>query len=1137
MNITHNNFLMIAINLKNFYNIGNTLSYIFILRTADTINHYKLVFNINKLNEDDLDQNKTFNYYITDQDDNKIFSGAESNILDYDDLSVVEQKNYHNNFSFFGINLLDILPELSDNNLTGYIFEEIFKPDETKFRILNDEEINALDITERREYKHKLKEYELKEDARIKNALLYSSSFNSGLKIEVPISEQYKSQLLNEIERQLLFFETKPYIIEYTNFGPMVHELVAYQEVLQQYFIEFVPNFYLSEKKILDGNIWWMDKKYSDFISAYSKVTNRGENLLLVQGNVTYPIDLQAMIDTLKSASRDPRFEIESEYLPIVEALRTGYYNSIDVTSFRNFFCGVMFFDIGEINFHPSRESLNYDITTSLKIFDKIVQVIKLVGTKMMDTLNACIDDIHLAGVKYNIGNQTNLMFENDKYFGPTRLNLIGNIFPKILLNITPEKTVLEKLKELYKPGEKLVQLTTTKRDPGSENPEIGKVTSNRASNYKVATGYNFENALLTAPLSTVLVFVDSWKSRKNFMEHYIDIINYYIGKAKTEDQEAVADYHEKNPDTLYEDAPRKHCKVIGSSSIQLVECKVQGLPTLTSIDNPNYGLFQPIFINREHLKDENISPEDFMKALGMASYNDIYPRAFNLKDEIANLIKIGKASLPEKTRSSTAGIQKAIGTIKIDTIGKSSLSFSESNLYYKKKLRDEQLVEIFDKILAANSNPDLTSINKTIIILPLNKRGERTKINHQFFNLYNHENHSSEIYNLMLVSKFDSFATRPDGANNNHYVISINENMFEQVRDELNVLANNTKYLAGGIKILDINAPETIDVFFDHIVKTYSKKVIDITQVGEIMIDPRYIYNRLNTHLNKIFTNITEYENFKHNPYPRLIKEFYFSWYVLHNTVLNNEQSQLNRHTTLILKIFLYKASDIALPQEIINNITFDIYTKSIYGSNKNRTLILEHILKKYNEIKPKFIQISNNNIFDLNRLEYNSSGINKNEYKYPLLNNILHVISNKSILDLKKNNTNFDKLVNRFEKINPNIYRNVENVLTNYLKVYVEDFMNIEHNINFLDFDKTGTLLSNGEMQYKILASTSINRLQNQETKNKKLKSLIFGKEYKKQKQLAMKVIADMYEEVVEQTDQECSIQSGDSCSTSAA
>jgi hypothetical protein len=99
----------------------------------------------------------------------------------------------------------------------------------------------------------------------------------------------------------------------------------------------------------------------------------------------------------------------------------------------------------------------------------------------------------------------------------------------------------------------------------------------------------------------------------------------------------------------------------------------------------------------------------------------------------------------------------------------------------------------------------------------------------------------------------------------------------------------------------------------------------------------------------------------------------------------------------------------------------------------------------------------------------------------------------------------------------------------------------MNIEHNINFSDFGESGTLLSDGEMQYKVLARTSINRLQNQETKNKKLKNLIFGKEYKKQKQLAMKVIADMYEEAAEQAaeqaDQNCSIQSGCSCSTSAA
>lgn len=1127
MNITYNNFLRLAINLKNFYNIGSTLAYIFILRTENSANHYKLVFDINKLNEDDLDQNKTFNYYITNQNDNKIFSGTESNILDSDDLSDAEQKNYDRNFSFFSINLLDILPDLANNDLTGYIFEELLVHKESEFRILNDEELKALTTGEHNDYNRKLKEYTVKEDARIKDALLYSSSFNSGLKIEVPINDQYKSQLLNEIEKQLLFFETKPYVINYTNFGPEVHELVAYQEVLEKYFLEYVPNFYISDKKVATGTYWGVDKKHSDFISAYTSVTNRGETFLLVQGNVTYPIDLQAMVDTLKSASRDPRFEIEREYLPIVEALRTGYFDGkTEVRDFRSFFCGVMFFDIGEINFHPSRESLNYDITTSLKIFDKIIQVLKLVESKMLETTTTCIDDIHAAGVRYSISNNTDLVFENHNFFGPARSKVIDTIFPKILQQLTPEKTILEKLKELYKPGGILKELTTTKREAGSEYPEVGKIVSNRNGNYNVASGYSFERSLLTTPLSTVLVFVDSMKGRKNFMEHYADVMNYYISKAKAEDQEAVDDFFEKNPDENDARLIRKRCK-IQEAGIRLIDSKVQDLPKLSATSTTGYGYFSPVFINREHLKDENISPEDFMKALGMVTYNDIYPRAFNLKDEMANLIKIGRASLPEKTRSSTAGIQKVIGTIKLKRNEPHSVNFSVSDLYYKKKLRDEQLVELFDKILAVDYDQELSPINKTILIIPITKRGDVTKSEHPFFTAFNTSNassHSEEIYGLMQVSKFEAFTNGPDGVDTDSYVIRINSNMFEQVRDELIALTNNAKYLNAGIKILDIYAAGTIDAFFDHIVKTYNKKVIDITPIGEIGIDPRFTYNGIKTHLNKVFTDIKEYEEFKQNPYPKIIKEFYFSWYALHKTVLNRNYQALDSYKVFILKIFLYKASDIALPPELLKDLTFDIYTRAIVGPRTNRDLILNHVIKKYNEIKPTFIQLDNNNIFELIQYNYNRSDIDKNDIKYPLLNNVLNIIANKKILDAKCDRTDYDKLVNRFEKINPNIYRNTENVLTNYLRLYTRDIHNLKNSIIFSNFGETGVLLDNGEIQYKVLATTTITSLSNQETQNKKLKKFIFGKEYKKQKQLAIKAIADMYQK---QADEEAALE----------
>ena len=180
----------------------------------------------------------------------------------------------------------------------------------------------------------------------------FDSTEESGLEIEVPISDEYLNAIENEIKYQLKFFKVKPNIINAD--------------------IEW-----LNIEADIKGKDWIITKKNLD-------------NSYVVQGQIAYPIDVYAIRDYI---SKEDAYEIQ-------------YTFSSNI---------IFFAEIGDVNIAPSREALTYDKRTIEYLIERAKKFKKEFKKEIYKKLNSIENEFDRAAEIQRLNNKFNFKIFNDE--------------------------------------------------------------------------------------------------------------------------------------------------------------------------------------------------------------------------------------------------------------------------------------------------------------------------------------------------------------------------------------------------------------------------------------------------------------------------------------------------------------------------------------------------------------------------------------------------------------------------------------------------------------------------------------------------------------------------------------------------
>ena len=212
--------------------------------------------------------------------------------------------------------------------------------------------------------------YSISKDANRKPVLnifdTQETTEENGLLVTVPLLNQYKDNVIQEIIEQLQFFDIKPRVLQGDT------ELDIYYPSLEKY-IELVPNF-----------------KYKSDCRGKSKI---------VQGGVHYDFDPDIFLKSISSDNNLKDFEISDlgSANSITRNLLSRFLNNPSIF--------ILFMDMGKVSFAPSREELIYDNLTLVNIGNALIPGIKVLLKQVYDYIITAPDLYTLTNlVKNNSG-------------------------------------------------------------------------------------------------------------------------------------------------------------------------------------------------------------------------------------------------------------------------------------------------------------------------------------------------------------------------------------------------------------------------------------------------------------------------------------------------------------------------------------------------------------------------------------------------------------------------------------------------------------------------------------------------------------------------------------------------------------
>lgn len=525
--------------------------------------------------------------------------------IDYDQLNTYE-KNYHNDgFSFFKIDLTKLTEDLSHS---GYFIEAkqlVQSGDELDESISNKDYAQLIDD-------------------------VYDTTFKTGLRIDIPISAQHRSQIAEEVKKQLLFFPVMPRVIEIGANGPKKLESFSFESIKKEgVAVEVAPDIFLIKNYGARPTSWSKSAtpEYYNSIGALDNLFTRTGGCRLVQGGVNYPVELEMVLSTVKSTSRDPRFKIDMTDFEAFEHYLKYLSNSM-----------VIFFDIGEISFQPSREGLNYDAATSIKIYDKVRMVLTAYKKELQAFISEAKDELdfqmrllHIkqSATTLSLFNQFN---SNTSYLTALVNGLNDVTIGEEVYSIKINRTV-QTLSELFKPVSIINDMLKTKSK--LDKPCLWGINRKTGNNSFVPTSISNITNNVVPP---IFIVVDGKKYRKVIYDHIRDIINNIFEQQRKNGIIEVLDdkgnISPKSTATWYSKFKEN----------------------LISDDKAWYEVSKAVYlIFEDHLNIElpdDMSIEEYIsKQLNLSNNIVGVPRVLNYKDELKKLIDSGKISKPTKEK------------------------------------------------------------------------------------------------------------------------------------------------------------------------------------------------------------------------------------------------------------------------------------------------------------------------------------------------------------------------------------------------------------------------------------------------------------------------------------------------------
>ncbi len=618
----------------------------------------------------------------------KVYTPVAIENIDYSALDTVEQSRHNDGFSFFSIDLSTLVPEIGTN---GYFIEAV----QPKLAIEDEGQILKETVSSQK-YQQLLN-------------YTYDLEFRTGLKIEIPVSTQYRTQIIKEVNEQLLFFPITPRVIEMKSTGPEQKTEFNFSYIEQEKVaIEVAPGVKLIKKNNLRPNSYNQSSNYSVSQTTLNDLFGRRGNggCLLVQGGVSYPVELDLVQTTVKSTSRDPRFKIDMTDFAAFELYIRYLSDQM-----------VLFFDIGEISFNPSREGLNYDALTCIKIYDKIRQVLVQYKKDMMDFLEYSMDELELER-RYHSLKETysglSLLSQfnsNNQYISELAKTIKTVTLKDGVVYDLQNPGMVKKIFSLFRPINEINDILKVKTK--LDRPAFWELNRNATALY---IPYDYRR-VVKAEAYPYFVLVDGKKYRRVISEHLREIVNHKFENHYKAGLKAVSS------------VPNGSVNATTATSPQSMYRKTFLDVQLQPANSYYYDISRNIYIIFEdHLnlttKPEDQSTEDYIcEVLGLNQTEanaKFFPRVLNYKKELKLLLDSGKIVPPTKERSQAfTGLGYSIPYSRFNVEESSSVSWIDpSNIV--SKIKNKSLDEKFELDIDADEVEDFIQdleSGKTLLI------------------------------------------------------------------------------------------------------------------------------------------------------------------------------------------------------------------------------------------------------------------------------------------------------------------------------------------------------------------------------------------------------------------------------------
>lgn len=189
------------------------------------------------------------------------------------------------------------------------------------------------------------------------------SSYDTGLKIDIPINKEYEKMIIPAIKQQLYYFPVPPIL-----YGMNINtESINFYEFIKtkKQGIDYIKH----NELIIYNRETCRD--------PFFKITKIETNFSVIQGCVKYNLNLHKLLEVLKAVYFLPDINIDKSDIDFYEKyILENKYLYFDI-----------FVENGSINFAPSREEIIYDTKTCQKLFNIIVQNFKKIVQNSIDLI------------------------------------------------------------------------------------------------------------------------------------------------------------------------------------------------------------------------------------------------------------------------------------------------------------------------------------------------------------------------------------------------------------------------------------------------------------------------------------------------------------------------------------------------------------------------------------------------------------------------------------------------------------------------------------------------------------------------------------------------------------------------------